>query len=116
MLQIFLSKIYSNVRKGLDERCTDTDKANEFVDNLKCLDTDDKVEAVRTCSDKHVLLLEKVSNIGDMLQRTGPLCCAFQAYKKCTIDTVSKVCGTDQANYFLSIIMEYVSKQSSRTC
>src|SRR5699024_6658407 len=106
--QIFLRKIYGSVKKGLEDRCTDDDKASEFVENLKCLDTDEKVESVRMCADKHIKLLEQVAAL-DFGQRTGPLCCSFQAYKQCTIDAVKSACGEEQANYFLDIIMEYVS-------
>lgn len=106
--QMFLRKIYSTVKKGLDERCTDGDKAAEFVENLKCLDTDQKAETVRMCSDKHIKLLEKVAEL-EFGARTGPLCCAFQAYKSCSMDAITGVCGESQANYFQSILMEYVS-------
>lgn len=106
--QILLRKVYSTVREGLNERCNDDDKAYEFVENLRCLDTEEKIEAVRMCSDKHVKLLEKVGEL-DFGRRTGPMCCAFQAYKQCAMERINEVCPPDQANYFQSILMEYVS-------
>ena len=76
---MFLKKIYGKVKQGLDERCDDDAKATEFVENLKCLDSDDKIESVRRCSDKHLKLLEKVGEL-EFGQRTGPLCCSFQVF------------------------------------
>lgn len=104
--------MYKTVREGLDERCDDDDKANEFVENLRCLDTEEEIEAVRRCSDKHVKLLEKVAefNFG---QRTGPMCCAFQVYRQCAVDALKDACPPDQANYFQSILIEYVSESKN---
>lgn len=106
--QILLRKIYKTVKEGLNERCNEDDKAHEFVENLRCLDTEEKIEAIRVCSDKHVKLLEKVGEL-DFGRRTGPMCCAFQAYKQCAMDSIKDACPPDQANYFQSILMEYVS-------
>lgn len=75
--KLLLKKIYGTVKRGLDERCDNENKASEFVENVKCLDTEEKVEAVRMCSDKHIKLLEKVVEL-EFGQRTGPLCCSFQ--------------------------------------
>lgn len=75
--KLLLKKIYGTVKRGLDERCDNENKASEFVENVKCLNTEEKIEAVRMCSDKHIKLLEKVVEL-EFGQRTGPLCCSFQ--------------------------------------
>ena len=112
--QILLRKVYDKVNNGLDGRCNDKEKSAEFIDNIKCLDTEQKVETVRMCSDKHIKLLELVSKL-DFARRFGPTCCAFQAFKTCSLDSMRTVCGEEEANFFESLLLEFVSTDTCDT-
>ncbi|KAI2808181.1 hypothetical protein BLOT_006123 [Blomia tropicalis] len=113
--KMYLSKIYNAANKSLEDHCTNEDRSKEFLETLSCLDTDEKVERVRKCSDKHILMLEKAVDV-EIGQRAGPMCCTFEAYKNCILDTVKEVCSEEDANYFLSIIMEYADELVTVTC
>ena len=106
---ISLKKIYSMVQRGLNDRCSNDDKLQEFVDHLRCLKEDEnKIEMVRQCADRHIRHLEQLIDV-EPVQRTGPLCCVFKYFHTCVKDVIQDQCGDDVAQYFENLLNEYVS-------
>ena len=91
----------------IEDRCSDEDHANDMIDTLKCLDTDEKIGRIRKCSDKHIKLLEIVVDSG-MENIAAPACCSFYAFQECTVKTFTDICGEKALDYFKNILNEYV--------
>lgn len=113
--QLFMKKLFGSIKQSISDRCDDPENLQEFLDNLQCLDTDAKVEAVRKCSDKHIVILEAVSNFKPEA-RSGALCCAFQGHQDCLEKVVREQCGDSQANYFKSLVAENADEIAFRQC
>lgn len=113
--QMLMKKIFGNLKQSIKDRCTNDDNLKEFLDNLMCLDTADKVEQVRRCSDKHIRILQAVSDLATE-NRMSAMCCALQEHQDCMEKTIRDQCGSSQAEFFKTLIAEYADEMVMVQC
>ena len=96
------------MQNHLNTRCDSPPHRVDFLKHVQCFTDKSKAEAVRLCSDKHLVMMEKVSNMAKDL-RMGGACCTAHAFRECVIGKISELCSGESGDYFNDMISEVVS-------
>ena len=98
--------ILTNMGIHMDNRCS-KDRA-EFIENAKCFEPRDKMQALNVCSDKHTKMLEIAGTMGKDEHIPGA-CCAYHTFKHCIVENTKQICGEGHSQYWDEIFDEVVS-------
>lgn len=92
----------------LKGRCNDNKQKEIFLKNIACLSPRSKVEPIDECSDKGIIMLEKLRDIPKD-KRLGGICCTMHFIRECAAQKISAICGQETVEYFEGILEEVVS-------
>ena len=101
------TKMLGSLEGHLNTRCDSAAHRADFLKHIQCFTDAAKAEAIRMCSDKHLVMMEKVSNLPKDL-RVGGSCCTAHGLKQCVIGKIHELCSGESGDYFDDMISEVV--------
>lgn len=114
-LKPMVMKVMNDMEKHLNTHCDSPPHRAEFLKHVQCFTDHAKLDAVRLCADKHVIMLEKVSTLPKNL-RIGGGCCSAFSFHECVIKTVSEQCSGETGDYFNDLITEAAEESINLVC
>lgn len=100
-------KVMGDLEKHLNTHCDSPPHRAEFLKHVQCFQDQAKADAIRLCSDKHMVMLEKVSNMPKEL-KLGGACCSSHALRECILGKITTLCSGESGDYFNELINEVV--------
>jgi len=108
-------KVMGDLENHLNTRCDSPPHRADFLKHVQCFTDDAKAEAIRLCSDKHMVMMEKVSNMNKDL-RLGGSCCTAHAMRECIVGKVNELCSGETGDYFNDMIQEVTEENIQIVC
>ena len=101
------TKVLGDLENHLNTRCDSAPHRADFLKHVQCFTDAAKADAIRLCSDKHLVMMEKVSNLPKDLQ-IGGSCCTAHGLKECVVGKIHELCSGETGDYFNDMISEVV--------
>ena len=101
-------KVMNDLENHLHTRCDNPAERAEFLKHVGCFSDSSKADPIRLCADKHMVMMEKVSNFPKPL-RLGGACCSSHALRECAINHITNLCSGETGDYFNDMISDIVS-------
>lgn len=108
-------KVMGDMEKHLNTHCDSPPHRAEFLKHVQCFTDQSKLDAVRMCADKHVIMLEKVSTMPKNL-RIGGGCCSAFSFHECVMSKVTELCSGETGEYFNDLITEAAEESINLVC
>lgn len=108
-------KVMNDLERHLHTRCDNPDERAEFLKHVQCFHDQSKIDSVRLCADKHMVMLEKVSNLPKPL-RLGGACCSSHSLRDCAINKITSLCSGETGDYFNEMIGEIAEENIELVC
>lgn len=108
-------KILGDLSNHLNTRCDSAPHRADFLKHVACFTDKAKADAVRLCSDKHLVMMEKVS-VMPKENRLGGGCCSAIALKDCVVGKISELCSGETGEYFNDMIQEVAEENMQIVC
>lgn len=106
-------KVMNDLEGHLNTRCDSPDHRAEFLKHTQCFTDPGKADAIRLCADKHMVMMEKVSNLPKELI-LGGACCSSHSLRDCAISKITELCSGETGDYFNDMINEVVCSQTTK--
>ncbi|OTF79923.1 hypothetical protein BLA29_002529 [Euroglyphus maynei] len=100
---------------GINQRCAGPGERAEFGKHIQCFHDDSKAAPIRNCINRHIIMMERVSNLDKPL-RLGGACCGSHFFRKCFIDSIQNGCGGDSVDYFNEMIDASIGQNLELMC
>lgn len=114
-LKAITLKVLNDLDKHLNTHCDSQPHRAEFLSHISCFTDANKAEAVRLCSDKHMVMMEKVYGFAPA-DRVGGGCCTAHGFKECIIGKVTELCSGETGDYFNDMIAEVAEESVNMIC
>ena len=101
------TKVMNDLEHHMTVRCDSPAHRADFLKHIQCFTDPSKAAQIRLCSDKHMIMMEKVSGLALPL-RLGGACCSSLALRECIIGQISSLCSGESGDYFNDMIQEVV--------
>ncbi|UXI14490.1 putative ATP-dependent RNA helicase DDX46-like [Sarcoptes scabiei] len=109
------TKLSNDLEKHLHARCDDPGQRGELLKHIQCFKDQSKADAIRLCSDKHMVMMEKVSNLPKPL-RVGGACCSSHSFHECVIGHITKLCSGETGDYFSDMVDDVAEENIDLIC
>lgn len=109
------TKVMNDLEKHLHTRCDKAEDRAEFLKHVQCFQDPEKADALRLCSDKHMIMMEKVSQLPKEL-RLGGSCCSSHGFRECVMEKMNSFCPGESADYFENLISEVSEENLELVC
>lgn len=111
---IFLNAIVT-LEKHINNRCDSKPHRDEFIKHVTCFHDPAKAEAIRLCTDRYLVIMEKTSEL-DPAYQLGGACCSVQAMHDCAVDKFRSNCNEESGDYFEELLGEVNEGNNQTVC